>query len=269
MSEDWDNLLILDATRADTFEECFSTQDFDDYRRVHSPGCASPEWMRKTFSGRCFEDTVYVTANPWIAKTAPNSFVETVNIWTETTDKETEDFQDAIGLSGAGLEHNATIPADVVNQYALDAHERWPNKRLLVHYFQPHGPQIGLPDGELRDEPADVGMGRLRSGEISRKEYMDAYRDNLQYVMFHARKLSDKLGGRSVFSSDHGELFGDRLWPWPIRGYGHLDGLYHPKMTEVPWAVSDGDRRNITLDDTTEHNMEDVDDRLRDLGYKV
>lgn len=269
MSEDWDNLMILDAARADSFKKCFDISEFDSYRRVHSPGCASPEWMRETFAGRSFEDTVYVTANPWIAKTAPDSFVETVNIWTETTDKEAEDFEDAIGLSGAGLEHDATIPASVVNDYALEAHERWPNKRLLVHYFQPHGPQIGLPDGDVRDSPAKVGMGRLKSGDITRDEYMNAYRDNLRYVMSHARNLSKNLGGRTVYSADHAELFGDLLTPWPVRGYGHLDGLHHPKMTEVPWAVEDGKRRGITLDQTSGHEMEDVDERLRDLGYKT
>lgn len=277
MNLDWDNLLILDACRADMFEEAFDTDSFDEYRRVHSIGCSSPEWIRESFAGKEYPDTVYVTANPWVSKIAADSFCEIINLWIENYPISEADLQDAIDLSevdGVDIDDSPTIYADELSDAARKTQERYPNKRLIIHYFQPHAPVVGNPDGSRRNEvlrELNPG-GALRNGEVSREEVWEAYLDNLKYVFTHAEQLADDLEGRSAFSADHGELFGDRIWPIPMRAYEHPSGLRHPKLTQVPWAIKEvGPRRTITEGDISHHesDTEEINTRLKQLGYKV
>ena len=275
MERDWDNLLILDACRADLFEEAIDTNQFDGYERVHSIGCSSPEWMRKTFEGRTFPDTVYVTANPWISKIASDSFHEIVNLWVEEGELSEREIKNADGaIEGVGVSGGVTIHPDTLSDVARRVHEEYPDKRLIVHYFQPHAPIVGNPDGTRKDEtqqglhPGDD----LKENNVTREEVWEGYLDNVQYAFYYAEQLADDLGGRSAITADHGELFGEGLWPFPNRGYAHSDSVRHPKLTEVPWAVKEvGDRREIVADELTHHEADEdmIDDRLRDLGYKV
>jgi len=275
MQEDWDNLLILDACRADLFEEATDISRFDEYRRVHSIGCSSPEWMEKTFDGREYPDTVYVTANPWISKVAPDSFHDIVNLWVESGELSEQEIQDAGGaIDGVGVSGGVTIHPDTLSQAARQVQERYPNKRLVVHYFQPHAPIVGNRDGTQKPEtqsglhPGDD----LKEGNVTREEVWDGYIDNLLYALHYAEELAEDLGGRSVFTADHGELFGEWLWPFPLRCYAHPDGVRHPKLTEVPWAVKEvGSRRRIVDGEISHHEADEgeVDKRLRNLGYKV
>lgn len=258
MDRDWDNLLIMDATRADVFEEEIDTDQFESYERVKSPGSSSPEWMQETFAGKEFPDTVYVTANPWIEREAPDSFHQIIDLWIEEKGASPEDFRGVKGLHNAGFSHEDYIPADAVTEWAMRAQENFPDKRIIVHYFQPHGPFIGNSDGSLRETPAERSM--------------EVYRENLHYVFYHAQKCAEALEGRSVFTADHGHLFDDRLWPFPQRESGHPSGLHHPKLTTVPWAVeTHGERREIRSGRTTEREVDIgvINDRLEDLGYKV
>lgn len=276
MDADWDNLLVLDACRADMFEETIDTDQFDDYGRIISKGSSSPEWMRKNFAGKTFGNTVYITANPWISKVAPDSFHEVVNLWIMEEDVRGEDLEDAVSLEDLGFSWGVTITAEELNEVVREVADEYPNKRYIVHYFQPHAPCIGRPDGEtIPDEEVDVDLhpgDTLKHGVVEYDEVWDAYTDNLQYAFHHANKLAEDLGGRSVFTADHGEMFGEWLWPVPMRGYAHPSGLRHKRLIEVPWAVKEtGTRRRIIEGEVTHHEAdeEEVDARLRDLGYKV
>ncbi|MFB6176225.1 MAG: hypothetical protein ABEI99_03585, partial [Halobaculum sp.] len=81
MSADWDTLVVLDACRADLFEEVVDTDRFDSYRRVTSLGGSTPEWTRRNFTGGRFGDTVYVTGNPQVSKYAGDAFHEVIEVW--------------------------------------------------------------------------------------------------------------------------------------------------------------------------------------------
>lgn len=82
-SQDWDNLLILDACRSDMFESVVGTSEFDEYQTVRSQGSSSPNWISANFADRELGDVVYITANPWVAEEAPSSFHKIVDIWAE------------------------------------------------------------------------------------------------------------------------------------------------------------------------------------------
>ena len=64
--QDWDNLLILDACRADFFRERASLPG--ETSKVVSRGGATPEWVRANFSNANLYDVVYVTGNGWFEK---------------------------------------------------------------------------------------------------------------------------------------------------------------------------------------------------------
>ncbi|MFC6836866.1 hypothetical protein [Halomarina ordinaria] len=268
MDEDWDTLVVLDGCRADLFEAVADLREFDDYRRVESLGSMTAEWTEKNFADGAFGDTVYVSANPFVSKLAGDAFHDVVEVWADAFDEE------------AG-----TVPADAVADAAREAHETYPDKRLVVHFMQPHYPFVGYPEmryrswspdrmlnGAEREEgPHDVWEA-LEDGELPTERVWAAYADNLRYVLAAARALTDDLDGRAVLTSDHGNLLGERVWPLGVRVYGHPRGVRHPDLVRVPWAVLDGERRR-TRDDgvrsrSREADDEDVNERLRALGYR-
>lgn len=233
--EDWDNLLVLDACRADAFERVADLDRFDDYRSVVSLGSHSSEWTRRNFAGQEFGDIVYVSANPHTSKLAGDSFHTLVEMW----DREFDD------ISG-------TVPPDTMGEAAREALDQYPNKRLIVHFMQPHGPFIGS------DVPEEEFIER----------YWEAYDQNLEFALASVYELLDELPGRTVVSADHGQIA-----PGPVTSLfgvnGHKARLRHPGVVTVPWAIKDGDRRRIVTGKTSETTSDGIDNRLRDLGYKI
>ncbi|OYR54034.1 hypothetical protein DJ73_06075, partial [Halorubrum sp. Ea1] len=77
--------------------------------------------------------------------------------------------------------------------------------------------------------------------------------------------------GRTVVTSDHGNLIGERIAPLDGKRYGHplqtdVDGL-----RRVPWLVVEGSARRRVESEPPREN-EDIDgsvvrNRLSDLGY--
>jgi hypothetical protein len=273
VERDWDNLLVLDACRADMFESVVDTSSFDTYDSVTSQGSSSPDWIAANFAGRDLGDTVYITANPWVAREAPANFHRIVDVWSETQDEETLETTD-LEDRDLSTSPSATVSAQRLNTAARRVAGEYPNKRYIVHYFQPHAPCIGNRDGTVKaDDELDLRLhpGQpLYEGQVERSDVWEAYEQNLSYVFKHAESLATDLGGKSVFTADHGELFGERLWPVPIRGYAHPRGLRHPKLVTVPWGEkSIGDRRNVTADGTTrtDATSDEVTEQLEKLGY--
>jgi hypothetical protein len=273
MAEDWDNLLVLDACRADTFESVIGVDRFDNYERKVSRASATPEWMQINFADRSFGDTVYVSGNPWVSKIAPDGFHDIKNIWLDDYDIDQTQLDDAATLKEIGISFKETVGAKRVNKAALETAAEYPNKRTIVHYLQPHAPYVGNRDGSIKkDVPACHPGDHLRRGEVSKETMLELYEENLAYVWHHAKELAAELDGKTVITSDHGEMFGERIFRGlPFRGYDHPIGLHASELVTVPWAVWNGDRREITSEGTSKVTVDvDVaDERLRDLGYKM
>jgi hypothetical protein len=266
MDEDWDTLVVLDACRADLFEEVVDTSRFDDYRRVKSLGSGTGEWTERNFTDDRFGDTVYVASNPHTSRIAGDRFYDLTEVWRES-------FSD---------EHR-TVPPEAVTEAALRTYGDHPDKRLIVHYMQPHHPFITRPDLQFGHEneqfggtrTADVERPRhvwdaLEMGRISRAEAWAAYGENLNAVMDHALRVADEVPGRTVITSDHGNLLGERVFPLPVRMYSHANGVRHPALVDVPWAVLDGERREVVAGEAASVSTSDeqsIKRRLRQLGY--
>jgi hypothetical protein len=267
---DWDTLILLDACRLDLFEERVDTDRFDEYRSVTSRGSTTREWVRQNFAGRQFGDTVYVTANPYVSREAGDAFHQLVEPWID-------DFDDELN----------TVWPETVVEAAVDAHERYPDKRVIAHFMQPHHPFVGSPDLQFdgwqierfEDWEDDAGGRRgphtpwdaLYRGLATREAVWEAYGDNLDVAMDALDPLLEAADGRVVITSDHGNMLGERTFPVPLRVYGHPQGIRNRELVEVPWAVIDrGERREVTdgaVGSATESEREAIEDRLEDLGY--
>lgn len=260
--QDWDNLLILDACRFDLFQEVSDLPGRTE--AVTSRGSDTKEFLRGNFDGQTASDTVYVTASPMLYRqrdTIDVEFHDVVNVWKE---------------QGWDEQHRTVMP-ETMGQATLDAAEEYPNKRLLVHFIQPHYPFVG-PTGEkhFNNSRLNFRWGDVARGELSLPEdvLQRAYKENLEAVMPTVKHLCQALGGRTVVTSDHGQMFGKRIFPVPVRTYGHPFGLYTEELVTVPWHVFEAEqRRKITAEGQSESaagQREDEDlarERLQDLGY--
>ena len=268
-AEDWDVLLVLDACRYDTFEAHHDLPGRLESRV--SRGAATVEFLRGNFVGRTLADTVYVTANPQLYRNRgrlPTDLHAVVDVWR---------------ADGWDEDHGTVLP-ETVNEYARRAAERYPKKRLVVHYIQPHYPFIGadtsFDQGHLDvDDPDEERVwDRLMTGtlDVAPEEVRRLYVDNLLRVLPHVEDLLTDLTGRTVVTADHGNMLGERASPVPVREWGHPRGIYTEHLVRVPWLVSDeGPRRTVVAEETADVRevVEDVDEaivseRLEDLGYR-
>lgn len=267
MNEDWDNLLILDACRYDMFADRINMEGSLESRI--SLGSSSEEFMERNFVGKQFHDTVYINANPFIPK----------------LDLDDSTFHAVIDCLKKWDEELETIRPATVAQAASDAHRRYPNKRLIVHFMQPHAPFIGkrgqkmIGGGWTMDHDVDAEPGvwnQLRDGQdVSLETVWEAYNENLELVLAEVEPLVNELNGKSVITSDHGNLVGERLGPIPTRQkYGHPYGVHTEELVKVPWFVIEGrTRRKVSSEPPAQSNSDtipeaELKDRLGALGYR-
>lgn len=269
MAADWDNLLILDACRADYFAEHNLIEG--DLRRVVSRGSSSREFIEANFAGRELHDTVLVTSNPFVEELSDDVFCDVH--YAELFDQWDEEL--------------GTIPPGAVVDAAVRMNERYPHKRLVVHFMQPHAPYIGPTGRELHerhefgvfnpemmnraafDLPRTGVAQAVEEGLIGEEELRQAYAENVDIAVEHAAELVDRLDGKSVVTADHGELLGERLLV--TKRYAHPGRYYVPELRLVPWLVVDAvDRRDVTTGEPS--GFDRLEDTVREshldaLGY--
>ena len=263
-SEDWDNLILLDACRYDMFEAQASLQG--ELAEKYSRGSSTVEFLHGNFSGRDLRDTVYVTANPQLYRYRDE--IETmlhnvINVWQE---------------DGWDADARTVLP-ETTTEYAKRAAEQYPDKRLVIHYIQPHYPFINSEtkfDKNHLENPDDeeVFWYRIMEGELDvpKEVIWKAYQENLEIVLPFVETLLLELKGKTVVTSDHGNMVGERAYPLPIKIWGHPQGIYTEPLVKIPWLVSQQAERKRTTAEPSRSKTEDIDegvvqDRLRDLGY--
>jgi len=274
MSEDWDNLLILDACRYDIFKQ----ENYIDGKLENriSKGAHSSEFIEKNFLEEKFHDTVYVTGNPNSTKLSEDNFYTVIHA-IEEWDPEAQ----------------TVLPEDIVKM-TLRAHEKHPNKRIISHFMQPHRPYIGDTateiaqiaekndldtsiTGTVHDTSYDTNnlhnmasFEAYQLGLISRETLRQAYRETLQIVLSYAEKLVEELNGKTVITSDHGDYLGDRPFPYLKRQVGH-PYEFTSQLRVVPWLVIQSDRRRRIEAEKPigfeQPDSETINNRLKALGY--
>lgn len=260
INAEWDNLIILDAARPEllrphvTWDGEFTIRD--------SPGSFSREFMEEQFNGRTIHDTVYVTANPHVHNIEDGVFHAIINLLETDWDPDLKTVR----------------PVDVVTA-AIKAAEEYPDKRLIIHFMQPHFPFLGSTGSEIRSGIAKrIGEGdephpwheQMMGSETDHETLIQAYRENHEIVCESVDRLLKDLDGRCVITADHANLTGERGFPIPIRLYGHPTYFPHPNLLKVPWITVDGERRTVTEeapDERIQIDDQTVEDRLSALGY--
>ncbi|WP_157971729.1 alkaline phosphatase family protein [Halorussus litoreus] len=259
-AEDWDNLVILDACRYDTFADVAAGQLSGTLSSRISRGSSTSEFVRGNFAGKRAHDTVYASANSWYARLR-DEIGASVFKFVELNGEKYRD---------PGTQ---TFHPEPVTEDAKAVHDEYPDKRLIVHYVQPHTPFMGPTARQFFTQYGQATLSQLaKKPDITTARIRRAYEETLDVALPHVAELVEHVEGKTVVTADHGELLGERHWPIPVRGYGHHPGIYHEELVRVPWLQIPTDERKSVTSETPERDefeVDEVDDRLRDLGYKV
>jgi hypothetical protein len=228
MDKEWDTLIILDACRADIFEEVVDIEVFDSYSRVASLGSHSSEWTRRNFVGRTLDDTVYVSANPHTTLLADGTFYELIEVWKKYEAVPNE------------------IEPSKITDISVSTCNKNPDKRLIIHFMQPHS------------------GGLVTKGESREQRYRLAIRRVMDQVFI----LDEMLDGKTVITADHGELFNTGIRKKlgfdthvPRLRFPELVNVPWAELNGNRRNVTTG---TISATDTDTNVIEE---RLRDLGY--
>ena len=234
MEEDWNYLIVLDACRYDYFKEVNMIKGT--LLKKRSLGSHTKEWARKNFTG-WYPDTVYFSSNPIISEymlkelVGKQPFFKIFNLWAT-------DWDEKLG----------TVKPESVNKRVLEHKDDFPDKRIIIHYLQPHLPYIltKFPDDrkiikkenlffsyspKLWDNTVIELKERVKRGEVDIELIKQAYKKDLQYVLGYVKKLIRKLKGKIIVTSDHGNCFGE----WGL--YWHPIGIYVKPLVEIPWLI--------------------------------
>ena len=248
LSEDWDQLIILDDCRFDTFEREFRRRNLPGKLESRlSLGSWTGEFLVRNFPGR-YDDIVFVTANPFVDRYLNGKFHRIISVWKTYWD-----------------ERYQTVLPGAVYRATLRVAEEYPDKRLIVHFLQPHHPYIALNfnDRTMSLIRESIGKGNLQLdtinneppnelylspiyGEFPLKKLIWAYEENLRIAIPYVELLLHKLRGKTIVTADHGELFGEPVTSLlPIKVYGHGVGR-NLNLIRVPWwAIKDEDRDHL------------------------
>lgn len=258
---DWDNLIILDACRYDYFEKFYDEYLSGELREVVSSGINTSSWVDNTFSGFDFPDVVYVSGNPHINSKGvgygsfdgSEIFYKVMDVWDYGWDEEKQ-----------------TTPPSVLGKEMRRARMKYPKKRLICHFVQPHAPYLSI--GPLKYNARDRSLekrieGRARRNGIRRKvgKMLERYLGKLVVHKMRAKlglsmhgpsaKVSEKYGDEKLREAYRENLIRvlkevskltDRLPNEKIvvtADHGELlgeEGLYshstpHPLLKKVPW----------------------------------
>lgn len=264
---DWDVLVILDACRVDLMNEVADSGAYDflphgSVNTFQSLGSYSKEWMDNTFTSEYADEmanTIHVTGNPFTSQTLDSDDFHTLDeVWRHSWDDE----------AGVVLPRPLTDSA-ITHWRENDA------DRMIIHYMQPHIPFVNFDGVDSGDHgPSEWGnvntddpWYKVRDGELDRDTAWDAYRDNLEYALDDVELLLKNLDAEDVvLSADHGNCIGEyNLW-------GHPPKVAIDELREVPWVkTSANDTKSYeptaTQIDETDANEDEVNERLKSLGY--
>jgi hypothetical protein len=153
MDEAWDHLIVLDACRYDYFEAVWKDHLRGELSKRESVGSTTVEWRDESFPGR-HDDVVYVSSNPYVNSIMPvkdfsgsEHFAAVYDVWKTGWD-----------------EKRGTVLPETVTDAAVRALMQHEDKRMIVHYLQPHAPYLSL-DIEAGGFPLpDLGTEKVLTG---------------------------------------------------------------------------------------------------------
>lgn len=261
LDRDWDVLVILDACRYDLFEKL---NPFDTpVQKVHSNATHTTEFLKQNFEDKKYLDLVYITASPQVARSNAE-FAHVEHVWKNHWDNA-----------------KRTVLPEEMTDVALSVSERFQNKRLIIHYMQPHYPFIG-PKGDKISDRIDYASYKSENDEARIWEHLAAsrietgivqaaYEENLELALPAVKRLVSNISGKVVVTSDHGNVFGEQVCWLPLKIHGHPPNIPTPNLTAVPWVELPWEQRRKAKQAETRSSDysidQDLQQKLEDLGY--
>jgi len=232
---DWNVLVILDACRADYFRTlCDARAEV-----VRSPAPCTRRWFHAMLDGGLLDGACYVNANPVVQ-----------DVVTKRDDVPLEVHYFRRGAEGT------VYPESLTDRVLNSVRDDGQPERLVVHYLQPHLPNIGSWD-EAREAWPDEETCDNRP-----------YAANLHRAWMSVQRLARGLRGRVVITADHGEVLGE------MEGRrGHECQWDHPVLYRVPWlelepgVPADGEGGGWSRGEKDEPDEGEIRERMRKLGY--
>lgn len=219
---DWDNLIIIDACRYDIWQEVVGRGD----SRI-TVGSGTPEFLKENFSDGDWNDTIYISANPNVSE----------RVFNEKTGRRLEEVFHSVYKtykSNWNSEEKTVLPNPVFRD-AVSAQKLFPSKKKIIHLMQPHHPFVneefdepGFADSFEENKNFDTIWDMAEKREVSHGEVVKAYKENLEFVMSKIEKYSDQLNGKTLLTSDHGNLLGEGGY------YGHETNSDFHCLRKVP-----------------------------------
>lgn len=277
MEFDWDTLFILDACRYDMFKLIKSIGHMDKdipgkLDKHISKGSNTAEFLTKNFNDSPYNDTVYYTANPTVSNVIDNTednhnFHALIPLWYDLWDDEIE-----------------TVPPEDMVKPIMEAHDKYSDKRIIFHLAQPHMPFVGdlgrhfTKSDEFKNYIKTTKTGK--TFEVDAKlaiKWRTSYFENLQLAIALSIECSNRINGKIVITSDHGERLGEVPKNYQrgdtIALFGHTDNADDNSLRHVPWLEIDGKRREIKEDEPQFHiskrdsKEQQAEEKLKALGY--
>ncbi len=233
LSESWDFLIVLDACRYDYFKRLNWNEHVE--KRI-SAGSHTREWTKENFKTEA-SDIVYISGNPQIS-----SFMLKKNIGFVP-------FHEVEEVWDYGWDENlGTVPPHQVTNAALKKIKDYPNKRIIVHYMQPHHPFIANHSSTIKGDmlphppemtqkykekidPEETIWDLVKNGKIDIDFVKREYLENLKLVIKEVKKLVNSIEGKIAITADHGNCFGEYFI------YSHPKNLHIRPLLEVPWLI--------------------------------
>ena len=213
--ERWDNLIVLDACRYDAMAE--EWRGGGSVEPVLSPASWTLEWLDRVFGRLRLRATVF-SANPYISSRgevrlhdirwrASEHFSKIHDLWLTAWDSKL-----------------GTVPPEKVYlAVAASLGLRGAEGRLIVWFMQPHYPYLSpitMGEESTALRPQDFVEGRAdraarmiaaRLASHGPEQLRRAYRDTLRRALSSVYRLLGRLEGRTIITSDHGELLGEHI----------------------------------------------------------
>ena len=242
MEEDWDFLIILDACRYDYFRDVYQ-EYFKDGKleKTISPAIETIEWVEKNFR-EYYGDIIYISTTPFINSKkcmyrrgfcfdAKKHFYKIVDLW------------------DGGWDYNiGTVRPEKVNKAALKEHLLHPDKRMIIHYMQPHAPYLSM-------EKLYLDM-KKNDGRDKRKKFEDniwkwILTDNMKKILTEKCML--------IFSTE---------FIWRLNKIFHFRKV-HPLHIEMAWRMIGKEGIIEAYTENLHRVLEHVQELVRNLHGKI
>ena len=236
LKQDWDVLIIIDATRYDVFEELHKSilHKKGVLKKAKTFASCTFDWMNGNLNNKDCSDIIYIDPIIMFENYVPqNNFFHIEKVWKTKWD----------------YKYGTILPESITDS-ALDLMKKHKDKRFIVHYHQPHPPillpnflkirtRITTPDKVLRRvdkedenptkdiphfiqgnmrrflgsenawniliklgiEPLD-GAGQMYK-HLGKEEMIRGYKENLKLVLKDINRIIDSQNKKIVITADH------------------------------------------------------------------